>query len=455
MPPVDEGMIHAWLDGALSADEAARIEQLVASDPAWGAAAAEARGLIAASSRILSSLDAVPANVAPASIPTVSAAREQLRTAKVAPMAPRRWRPQAWAAAATLVMAVGAGVLWQNTPASERSVLQDAKSAPTEPGAVVAAAPSATPGASMGATSTTSTAAADAAPGPSNRPAAETMVASAPAAALGGTAGARTVRATPAKPTDVTATVGAAKADRADQVAAARVATAEPTIDARRAPTLAEGASMERAKEAKKAEDVTKDAMTDLRARANEGRAVAAGAGAAAPAVAPVPSTQPAAPAAAGAVASVKERSADAPAQNALKALAAQRDEAVGASRPARRALAAAAPVTGCWTVRLTQYTPSPSFAVPVGVLLDSVHTGSAQVARALVGSDAPTPAPGVWTASGDSLRITIDRAVLGYTLRAVVSVQSRLGSATLGDVNTPAKASAQAELQPSRCPAP
>lgn len=56
----DEGLIHTWLDGECSPEESARIEQLVATDPAWAAAVAEARGLIAASSRIVGALDAVP-----------------------------------------------------------------------------------------------------------------------------------------------------------------------------------------------------------------------------------------------------------------------------------------------------------------------------------------------------------------------------------------------------------
>ncbi len=65
MPRPDEGLIHAWLDGQLPPDEAARIEQLAASDPEWSAAVAEARGLIAASSRILSALDHAPSGVIP------------------------------------------------------------------------------------------------------------------------------------------------------------------------------------------------------------------------------------------------------------------------------------------------------------------------------------------------------------------------------------------------------
>ena len=65
MPHPDEGLIHAWLDGELDATESARIEGLVRHDPQWAAAAAEARGLIAASSRIASALDRVPGKVIP------------------------------------------------------------------------------------------------------------------------------------------------------------------------------------------------------------------------------------------------------------------------------------------------------------------------------------------------------------------------------------------------------
>lgn len=62
---VDEGLVHAWLDGELDAVEAARVERLVAEDAEWAAAAAEARGLVAASSRILGALDVVAGDVIP------------------------------------------------------------------------------------------------------------------------------------------------------------------------------------------------------------------------------------------------------------------------------------------------------------------------------------------------------------------------------------------------------
>ena len=62
----DEGTIHAWLDGELSAEEAQALESHVAGCAACSAKVAEARGLIAASSRIVSALDIVPGGVIPA-----------------------------------------------------------------------------------------------------------------------------------------------------------------------------------------------------------------------------------------------------------------------------------------------------------------------------------------------------------------------------------------------------
>src|ERR1700704_6527902 len=61
----DEGTIHSWLDGALSADEAARVEAHVKDCPECAAAVAEARGFIAGASRILTALDNAPRGVIP------------------------------------------------------------------------------------------------------------------------------------------------------------------------------------------------------------------------------------------------------------------------------------------------------------------------------------------------------------------------------------------------------
>ena len=65
----DEGLIHTWLDGELGADEAASLEAHVDGCPECSARVAEARGLVAASSRIVSALDMVPSGVIPAAAP--------------------------------------------------------------------------------------------------------------------------------------------------------------------------------------------------------------------------------------------------------------------------------------------------------------------------------------------------------------------------------------------------
>ena len=101
MQHLDEGTIHSWLDGALSAEEAARVEAHVAECPQCAAAVAEARGFIAASSRILTALDHVPRGVVPAASPV------------------KWYNRSAWrAAAVVLVVAVGSLVVVSN---SERS----------------------------------------------------------------------------------------------------------------------------------------------------------------------------------------------------------------------------------------------------------------------------------------------------------------------------------------------
>jgi hypothetical protein len=97
MQHLDEGTIHSWLDGALSAEEAARVEAHVAECPQCAAAVAEARGFIAASSRILTALDHVPRGVVPAAQPI------------------KWYNRSAWrAAAAVLVVAVGSLMVVRN-----------------------------------------------------------------------------------------------------------------------------------------------------------------------------------------------------------------------------------------------------------------------------------------------------------------------------------------------------
>ena len=97
MNHIDEGTIHAWLDGALSEEHARAVESHVATCGECSAAVAEARGLIAGASRILTALDDVPANVTPKRAPSR------------APQPRRQWRAAPWVTgiAAALILAVG------------------------------------------------------------------------------------------------------------------------------------------------------------------------------------------------------------------------------------------------------------------------------------------------------------------------------------------------------------
>lgn len=54
---VDEGTVHAWLDGMFAADDAARVAAHVAQCSACGSMAAEARGLVAGAARVVGALD--------------------------------------------------------------------------------------------------------------------------------------------------------------------------------------------------------------------------------------------------------------------------------------------------------------------------------------------------------------------------------------------------------------
>ncbi|MDQ6635428.1 MAG: zf-HC2 domain-containing protein [Gemmatimonadota bacterium] len=110
----DEGTIHAWLDGAFDAPTAAAIEAHVASCPSCTERVAEARGLIAGASRVVSALDDVPSGVTPAwgrapSTPGANAPRTG--------GAGRRFRvtPARAAIAATILIALGVTLTRQRT----------------------------------------------------------------------------------------------------------------------------------------------------------------------------------------------------------------------------------------------------------------------------------------------------------------------------------------------------
>ena len=116
MQHLDEGTIHSWLDGALSADEAARVEAQVAECPQCAAAVAEARGFIAASSRILTALDHVPRGV----VPRAHSVKWYNRAG---------WR----AVAAVLVVAVGSLVVFRNGGTNATTTHKPQTSASVEP----------------------------------------------------------------------------------------------------------------------------------------------------------------------------------------------------------------------------------------------------------------------------------------------------------------------------------
>lgn len=133
MSHLDEGTIHAWLDGALSDDESRAVEAHVAGCAECSAAMAEARGLVAAASRILTTLDDVPAGVIP------QPAAPPTRATAVAK--PRRWSsPRMAAAAALMFVAVGTYAVSrdQGAPASSSTELVTG-----EPASVTVAAPEA------------------------------------------------------------------------------------------------------------------------------------------------------------------------------------------------------------------------------------------------------------------------------------------------------------------------
>ena len=82
----DEGTIHAWLDGALSAAESARFEMHVRACAECTAAVAEARGLIAGASRVVGLLDAASAPLLrPATTPTAGDSGTLWRLLRVTP----------------------------------------------------------------------------------------------------------------------------------------------------------------------------------------------------------------------------------------------------------------------------------------------------------------------------------------------------------------------------------
>lgn len=117
---VEEGSLHAWLDGAFDDDAAAAVAAHVAECATCRAAVAEARGLVAGSARVLAALDAaVPSGVvSPAEAARTAsriAAQADARAAtRLEPRVAGRSRTPWWMgiAAAALVAVGGGTVLW-------------------------------------------------------------------------------------------------------------------------------------------------------------------------------------------------------------------------------------------------------------------------------------------------------------------------------------------------------
>lgn len=116
MNHIDEGTIHAWLDGAVDATQSREIEAHVAQCSVCASAVAEARGLVAGASRILTALDDVPAGVTP----------------KRAPMPRRQWRAAPWVTgiAAALVLAIGI-TTWDRGPMAPKTAMLKDEARPT------------------------------------------------------------------------------------------------------------------------------------------------------------------------------------------------------------------------------------------------------------------------------------------------------------------------------------
>jgi anti-sigma factor RsiW len=105
MRHLDEGTIHAWLDGALSAEDERKAESHAARCTECASAVADARGFIAASSRILAALDNVPAGVIPADYRAMPGAAPAPRSApRIPPWALRVAASLAVVATGTLVV---------------------------------------------------------------------------------------------------------------------------------------------------------------------------------------------------------------------------------------------------------------------------------------------------------------------------------------------------------------
>jgi len=134
MQHLEEGEIHAWLDGALSEAEGARIEQHAAACKECAAMVADARGLIAGAARIVSALDHVPSGVIPKSGTAATASRPLWRALRLTPFRA--------AMAASLVVAAGSLMVVQR---KDKELMVPRADEIAMPRPMVAAAPAIAP----------------------------------------------------------------------------------------------------------------------------------------------------------------------------------------------------------------------------------------------------------------------------------------------------------------------
>ena len=142
MQHLDEGTIHAWLDGALDAEEAARVERHAAECATCAAAVAEARGLVAGASRILGALDNVPGGVLPQETGAVplGSVRSSRSLWRVLHFTPARA-----AAAAVLIVAAGTVLVVRRMPNGPPPVDTVSSSEPVKAMAPMIASPAPAP----------------------------------------------------------------------------------------------------------------------------------------------------------------------------------------------------------------------------------------------------------------------------------------------------------------------
>lgn len=340
MPRPDEGLIHAWLDGELDAAEAARVEQLVAEDAEWGAAAAEARGLIAASSRILGALDVVPGDVIPGggrAAPAHDTSR--IPTPQVAPRS--RGVPTWLRVAAGAVLVAGVGYLSSREGPGESGVMMVVDS-PSVAAAVAAKEAATDAGAGAAASAVT------------EAPAPPSAVASA------------SVR-------DAARTPRAEASPRADAPASSTPAPAQVAAVGA-APVAAPVAELARAAEERAAIADSQTAARRAESEAMERRArssnlrldqvVVTGAPAAAPQTPPTAPTVAPRRALADAPAAAQKTASTADAAVAAAPMAAP--AATGAALAAAPANSATSIISGCWRVRTTGLSDTLLVTIPV-----------------------------------------------------------------------------------------